>query len=169
MVMNMNEELVTGTDRAELLQALARQLEPFLPELRSHLRTTDELASAVASTLAQAVSQIAELLEDDGRAGQVRDSGLWFAWDSYMAQRGRLAGDGEHIMPELRLSIRSESVPGGPTETALGAVIRVAVTAGVRAAHSQPEVTESEVAVLDDSGKVVKRSTVVTKRRAVDA
>ncbi len=159
------EALVTGQDRAQLLQALARQLEPSLPELRSHLRTTDELASAVASVLAQAVSQIEQLLEDDGRVDDVRHNGLWYAWDSYMSERGRVPDQPwEHVLPELNVVIRSEV---GSAETALGALIRVAVQAGVRAATSEPTVTEAVVEQTLADGKT-KRTTVRTTRRAAD-
>jgi hypothetical protein len=157
-------ELVTGTDRAQLLQALAQHLEPSLPAIRSQLRTQDELEFVVAGLLGQCVSQVEQMLEDDGRADQVRSEGLWYAWDSFMASRGRVAGDGEHMMPELRL-YRSESVPGGPTESPLGQLIRVAVEAGVRAAT--PQITESVIEVTGTDGET-KTTRLTTARRVLD-
>ncbi len=166
----MTEALVTGKDRTELLRALAQQLEPSLPELRAQWGSQEELEFVVADTISQAVTQIEQLLEADGRGDQVREDGFWSTWDELMASYGRVPDRvGEHLMPALRLW-RSErtSQPNTPAESGLAQMICVAVAAGVKAARSQPEVTESAVAVLDDSGKIVKRSTVVTKRRAVD-
>ena len=74
----MTQQLITGNDRAQLLQALARQIEPSLPELRAQWRSQEELGFVVADTLSQAVTQIEQLLQADGRGHQVRgrmDSG----------------------------------------------------------------------------------------------
>jgi hypothetical protein len=164
------DEDLMFTDQRVLLEDAFSKAFSETPELRDLLRARGQLGylreTAVAYGEAM-VGMVEQLLVRDGWTDYIRENGFWAGWSGFCAEHGQAS----NWLPSGHLVLEPVAMAANKRGSSLAGVnadqLVAVITAAIKAATSEPTVTESVIEVTGDDGKV-KTTRLTTARRVLD-